>query len=1007
VLLTWGCYRLELNTAMAVLCDLIVIVLLSLTGSFLAAALVSIVAAASMGYFFASPVLSFEVYNPVDWVALAVFLTTALVISRLVSSLRGALQRLQAANEELGTVVDAIPALVATALPDGTVDFINRRAAEFTGLSLESAARPEDSGVHPEDLPGLMSRWRETIASGEPFETEVRVRRADGEYRWMLVRTVPRRNSSGTIIKWYSTGTDIEDRKRAKEALRQRASLLDLTHDTVFVRDLNDVILFWNRGAQELYGWTEQEVLGKVTHEVLHTVFPAPLDDIRSELLRSGRWEGELQHSKRDGTPVVVASRWSLQRDEYGLPSAILETNNDISARVSVETELRDSERRYRRIFQTAGVSIWEEDFSQVAVSLEELKAQGVTDIRSYLASHPEFVDQAVSQVKILDVNDATLALLRAESKDQLLSSLHRVFRPETLAVFAEELVALAEGRTLFQGETVLQTLQGDVVPVLFTLAFPPPSQLGSVLVSIMDVSQRKRAEEALKRSETYLAEAQRLSHTGSFGWDVTDSKVIWSEETYRIFEYDPAEVQLTVALALQRVHPEDRAPVERLMGQVARSPQDWTSDYRLLLPDGRIKYVHVVARPLENQPGRLEFVGAIMDTTTARRAQAELRRSEAYLAEAQRLSHTGSWTRNLLHPEESYWSDEAYRIFGVDPTGDPATVAREMRERVHPDDWPRLREAGKRACQERSDFEVDYRSVLPSGSIRYLHAVGHPVTDSTGTVIELVGTVIDLTERKRAERALRRARERTLQARFAAVLNERTRLAREIHDTLLQGFTGVALKLLAASNRVTHPPESVVALRDVVALAQQTLTDARRAVWDLRTSSPPGGNFPQAVRTTAEDRVRETGLALEYDVRGAMQRVDPEIEAVALRIVQESITNVVKHAGARTVRLQLSFEGKSLRLVVGDDGCGFTVDPDFQTYGGHWGLLGMRERTSQVRGKLSVRSTPGEGTEVVLRLPYLAPRETFHGNGPLEPTAGEPVDQDLPNALEKASRLI
>ena len=110
------------------------------------------------------------------------------------------------------------------------------------------------------------------------------------------------------------------ERGHNADALRDQASLLDLTHDTIFVRDLNDIITYWNRGAEELYGWRRHEALGKVTHTLLQTIFPAPLSDINAQLLRTGRWEGELRHTKRDGTQVVVASRWSLQRDEQGEP---------------------------------------------------------------------------------------------------------------------------------------------------------------------------------------------------------------------------------------------------------------------------------------------------------------------------------------------------------------------------------------------------------------------------------------------------------------------------------------------------------------------------------------------------------------------------------------------------------------------------------------------------------------------------------------------------------------
>jgi len=156
--------------------------------------------------------------------------------------------------------------------------------------------------------------------------------------------------SFASLVTWFSS-----IRRRVEGELRQardkleievaertqQASLLNLTHDTIFVRDSSDIITYWNRGAQELYGWTAEEAIGKHSHQLLQPEFPVPVAEVRAELLRTGRWEGELRKKKADGSGVVVASRWSLRRNERGQAVAILETNNDISDRKRREEEIR------------------------------------------------------------------------------------------------------------------------------------------------------------------------------------------------------------------------------------------------------------------------------------------------------------------------------------------------------------------------------------------------------------------------------------------------------------------------------------------------------------------------------------------------------------------------------------------------------------------------------------------------------------------------------------------
>jgi PAS domain S-box-containing protein len=282
---------------------------------------------------------------------------------------------------------------------------------------------------------------------------------------------------------------EVAERRRAEEVLRERASLLDLTHDTVFVRDMNDVITYWNRGAEELYGWTSGEAIGQVTHRLTQTIFPAPLDEINAELLRTGRWEGELRHTKRDDTQVVVASRWSLQRDERGNPTAILETNNNITERKQAEEALRQSrdELEIKVKERTAELGKTNADLQSVNKELEAFAYSVSHDLRApvrHIAGFTELLQKHADRVLDEKSRHQISMILDAAGRmgnlvDDLLA-FSRIGRAETqkTTINLERLVkdAIAEvapdtqGRKIIWRIGALPICYGD--PSLVRLAF-------------------------------------------------------------------------------------------------------------------------------------------------------------------------------------------------------------------------------------------------------------------------------------------------------------------------------------------------------------------------------------------------------------------------------------------------------------------------------------------------------------------------------------------------------
>jgi len=511
--------------------------------------------------------------------------------------------------------------------------------------------------------------------------------------------------------------------KQLADTLQEQANLLNLTHDAIFVMDLEGEIKYWNRGAEERYGWPIEQAIGKDVHHLLKTVFPAPFEQIKEEVVLTGRWEGELVHTKKDGTQVVVASRWSLQRDERGAPIAILETNNDITERKRAEEAFRLSN-AYNR--------------SLIEASLDPL-----------VTIRPDG--------KITDVNAATEAAT-GRSRGELIDT-------DFCDYFTEPGKARAGYQQVFREGMVrdypleLQHRDGGVTSVLYNASVyrDQSGQVIGVFAAARDITERKQAEQTLRQSEAYRAEAESLTHAGSWAFDLASNKYVYvSEEDFRIWGFDAQEGLPTGEAVFRRIHPEDRNRWKANFERALREKVDSFDDYRVVLPDGTVKHIHTIRHPVLNDAGDLvKLVGTSMDITERKRAEEALRQSEAHLAEAQRLSHAGSWAWNPATRESLYWSEEMFRIFGLNPQEDVPTTETYW-QRIHPEDLDRTRELLLKVAAGNTDYEHDHRIVLPDGSVKHIHAIGHPVLDENGQVAQYVGTAVDVTERKRAEEALR-----------------------------------------------------------------------------------------------------------------------------------------------------------------------------------------------------------------------------------------------------------
>jgi PAS domain S-box-containing protein len=266
------------------------------------------------------------------------------------------------------------------------------------------------------------------------------------------------------------------------------------------------------------------------------------------------------------------------------------------------------------------------------------------------------------------------------------------------------------------------------------------------------EINERKRVEDQLRRSQAYLAEAQRLSRTGSFGWNVATGDLVWSDETFCILGYDQT-IKPTLQLVYARIHPHDRTYVKETLARAAEDEKDMDFEHRLIMPDGLVKHVHIVARAARVESGAVEFVGAVMDVTAQKHLENQLRQSERNLAEGQRLTRTGSWILDYKTGNTD-WSVETCRIFGF-PDPPPSPHYREFIARVRPEDREGVDLGLRESFETGEPRPLKYVFELPDGVRKNIETISQPVKDENGAVLRLMGTVMDVTERTQAAEAL------------------------------------------------------------------------------------------------------------------------------------------------------------------------------------------------------------------------------------------------------------
>ncbi|MBV8049944.1 MAG: PAS domain-containing protein, partial [Acidobacteriaceae bacterium] len=536
--------------------------------------------------------------------------------------LRSKTEALQASERNLVAIINTIPTAAWTTRADGYCDFLNQVWLDHTGMSAEQAQGWRwAEAIHPDDHAQLVKDWQSSLDSGIPVDTEARIRRFDGSYRWFLIRGNPLRDESGNIVKWYGTCVDIEGRKRWEQILRASEfswrQIVDNIPGLVATMGATGEVEFLNRQTLEYFGKTTDELKNWSLMGAVHPDDLPGVIEARKKAVETGQIY-DIEHRCRRADGVY---RWF---QVHGLP--VRDTENrttawyllltDVDDRKRAEEGLRRSEERARAIVDSIDGLVMtatpEGEVESVNKQVLDYFGKGLEELKDWRAGNVIHPDDLPRALALWTHSVETGEPYQFEQRLRRADGAYRWFR--------------VSGRALRNAD--------DHVVRWYVL--------------LTDIDQRKRAEVELRRAYDSFIDTQRLSQTGNFTADIVADEHLWSAELYRIFEFDP-ETKIRVQMVRDVIHPEDLPSFE---AHFARSlgGADFDLVYRIVTRSGKVKHVHSIGRVIERVEGRPLFIGAIQDVTESKIAEEALDRARSELAHVARVATLNTLTASIAH---------------------------------------------------------------------------------------------------------------------------------------------------------------------------------------------------------------------------------------------------------------------------------------------------------------------------------------------------------------------
>jgi PAS domain S-box-containing protein len=793
--------------------------------------------------------------------------------------------------------------------------------------------------------------------------------RKDGTLIDVSLTISPVKDARGKIIGISKIARDISEKRLTEGRLAEQARLLDLSNDAIIVRDLADCVVYWNKGAEKLYGFTRDEAAGKVTHDLLKTKHPEPLPRILEAVYRDNQWQGEVVHSRRDGREVIVLSRWSLDRDLHGKPVSILETNTDITERKKAKEALKLASllprenpapviRLYRgriinfanpaaqRLLATFGVAVGKEAPLEIArlAAGKELAVEANFLDRVYLVSIVPTNEDKYVNLYFTDITD------RKEIEQALAETLRK---QEALYEFVQRRSQAKSSADLYDAglEAILSTLGCDRASILL---FDEQQTMRFVAWHGLSGKYRK----AVEGHTPWKPDARHPRPVCSAHIDRADLP----KGLKRIMKAEGIAAAASIPLIAGG----------KLIGRFTiyyNAPHVFTDDELNLAGTIGRQMAHGIQRKWSDAALREseERMRAMVEQSTVGMARTDL-------------------DGRLIFANEPFCKMLAYE--------ESELIGKTIYAYTHPEDVGKTSELFCELVGKARPYETEKRYVRKDGAVIWVNVSASPVRDQQGKTQSAIAVAVDITARKRAEAALRRSkklleklvRQRTKALRVSNIElqaeivrrkglegelldvsdREQQRIGQELHDGVCQQLTAIGFLARATALRLKNRGAVEVDEIDKIArLVNKSVMDARAIARDLHKEEIDAAGFTEALEDLVKRKVWNTRCRLELATRLNLE--NDRTASELYRILREALINANKHARATEIVLKVCKRRGRLMFSVTDNGIGLSTAAKLR-HG--LGFHIMRYRARSIGARLEFESPKGGGTRVVCDLP-------------------------------------